>query len=179
MNLEELELRFKANYGDVIQKMDEFVALVGQKTGDLQMKTQGNLDRIRQAFGETLAKSSEAAKEEVQKRGEAENDKQKAIQKTIEVQDKATEKILESNRTQAESSRDAVNASEKSLDSLTARLQEASNMQQRIANQTKIARESVGDIPKPKSDSKRVANSQTTPKVQTEEEKLRDRKSVV
>lgn len=173
MNLEELELRFKANYGDVIQKMDEFVALVGQKTGDLQMKTQGNLDRIRQAFGETLAKSSEATKEEVQKRGEAENDKQKAIQKTIEVQDKATEKILESNRTQAESSRDAVNASEKGLDSLTARLQEASNMQQRIANQTKIARESVGDIPKPKSDSKRVANSQTTPKVQTEEEKLR------
>ncbi|WGN89767.1 lytic transglycosylase [Ligilactobacillus faecis] len=173
MNLEELELRFKANYGDVIQKMDEFVALVGQKTGDLQMKTQGNLNRIRQALGETLAKSSEAAKEEVQKRGEAENDKQKAIQKTIEVQDKATEKILESNRTQAESSRDAVNASEKGLDSLTARLQEASNMQQRIANQTKIARESVGDIPKPKSDSKRVANSQTTPKVQTEEEKLR------
>lgn len=171
MNLEELELRFKANYGDVIQKMDEFTALIGQKTGDMQMKVQNNLDRIRQSYGDTLAKSSESAKEEVQLRSEAENDKQKAIEKTIEVQDKATEKIVEGNKAQVESSRDAVNASEKGLDSLTARLQEASNMQQRIANQTKVARESVGDIPKPKVDSETV-KKQTTPRVQTEEEKL-------
>lgn len=171
MNLEELELRFKANYGDVIQKMDEFTALIGQKTGDMQMKVQGNLDRIRQSFGETLSKSNESAKEEVQRRSEAETDKQKAIEKTIEVQDKATEKIVEGNKAQVESSRDAVNASEKGLDSLTARLQEASNMQQRIANQTKVARESVGDIPKPKIDSETV-KKQTTPRVQTEEEKL-------
>ena len=171
MNLEELELRFKANYGDVIQKMDEFTALIGQKTGDMQMKVQNNLDRIRQSYGETLAKSSESAKEEVKRRSEAENDKQRAIEKTIEVQDKATEKIVEGNKAQVESSRDAVNASEKGLDSLTARLQEASNMQQRIANQTKVARESVGDIPKPKVDSETV-KKQTTPRVQTEEEKL-------
>ncbi|THE20237.1 lytic transglycosylase [Ligilactobacillus animalis] len=171
MNLEELELRFKANYGDVIQKMDEFTALIGQKTGDMQMKVQGNLDRIRQSFGETVAKSSESAKEEVQRRSEAENDKQKAIEKTIEVQDKATEKIVEGNKAQVESSKDAVNASEKGLDSLTARLQEASNMQQRIANQTKVARESVGDIPKPKVDSETV-KKQTTPRIKTEEEKL-------
>lgn len=171
MNLEELELRFKANYGDVIQKMDEFTALIGQKTGDMQMNVQNNLDRIRQSYGETLAKSSESAKEEVKRRSEAENDKQRAIEKTIEVQDKATEKIVEGNKAQVESSRDAVNASEKGLDSLTARLQEASNMQQRIANQTKVARESVGDIPKPKVDSETV-KKQTTPRVQTEEEKL-------
>lgn len=171
MNLEELELRFKANYGDVIQKMDEFTALIGQKTGDMQMKVQNNLDRIRQSYGETLAKSSESAKEEVKRRSETENDKQRAIEKTIEVQDKATEKIVEGNKAQVESSRDAVNASEKGLDSLTARLQEASNMQQRIANQTKVARESVGDIPKPKVDSETV-KKQTTPRVQTEEEKL-------
>lgn len=171
MNLEELELRFKANYGDVIQKMDEFTALIGQKTGDMQMKVQGNLDRIRQSFGETLSKSNESAKEEVQRRSEAENDKQKAIEKTIEVQDKATEKIVEGNKAQVESSKDAVNASEKGLDSLTARLQEASNMQQRIANQTKVARESVGDIPKPKIDSETV-KKQTTPRIKTEEEKL-------
>ncbi len=171
MNLEELELRFKANYGDVIQKMDEFTALIGQKTGDMQMKVQGNLDRIRQSFGETLSKSSESAKEEVQRRSEAENDKQKAIEKTIEVQDKATEKIVEGNKAQVESSKDAVNASEKGLDSLTARLQEASNMQQRIANQTKVARESVGDIPKPKVDSETV-KKQTTSRIKTEEEKL-------
>lgn len=171
MDLEELELRFKANYGDVIQKMDEFTALIGQKTGDMQMKVQGNLDRIRQSFGETLSKSSDSAKEEVQRRSEAEKDKQKVIEKTIEVQDKATEKIVEGNKAQVESSKDAVNASEKGLDSLTARLQEASNMQQRIANQTKIARESVGDIPKPKVDSETV-KKQTTPRIQTEEEKL-------
>lgn len=171
MDLEELELRFKANYGDVIQKMDEFTALIGQKTGDMQMKVQGNLDRIRQSFGETLSKSSDSAKEEVQRRSEAENDKQKAIEKTIEVQDKATEKIIEGNKAQVESSKDAVNASEKGLDSLTARLQEASNMQQRIANQTKVARESVGDIPKPKVDSETI-KKQTTPRIKTEEEKL-------
>ena len=171
MNLEELELRFKANYGDVIQKMDEFTALIGQKTGDMQMKVQGNLDRIRQSFGETLSKSSDSAKEEVQRRSEAEKDKQKAIEKTIEVQDKATEKIVEGNKAQVESSKDAVNASEKGLDSLTARLQEASNMQQRIANQTKVARESVGDIPKPKVDSETI-KKQTTPRIKTEEEKL-------
>lgn len=171
MNLEELELRFKANYGDVIQKMDEFTALIGQKTGDMQMKVQGNLDRIRQSFGETLSKSSDSAKEEVQRRSEAENDKQKAIEKTIEVQDKATEKIVAGNKAQVESSKDAVNASEKGLDSLTARLQEASNMQQRIANQTKVARESVGDIPKPKVDSETI-KKQTTPRIKTEEEKL-------
>ena len=171
MNLEELELRFKANYGDVIQKMDEFTALIGQKTSDMQMKVQSNLDRIRQSYGEALSKSSESAKEEVQRRSEAENDKQRAIEKTIEVQDNATKKIVEGNKVQAESSRDAVNASEKGLDSLTARLQEASNMQQRIANQTKIARESVGDIPKPKVDSETV-KKQTTPRIQTEEEKL-------
>ncbi len=171
MNLEELELRFKANYGDVIQKMDEFTALIGQKTGDMQMKVQNNLDRIRQSYGETLAKSSESAKEEVKRRSEAENDKQKAIEKTIEVQDNATQKIVEGNKVQAESSRDAVNASEKGLDSLTARLQEASNMQQRIANQTKVARESVGDIPKPKVDSETI-KKQTTPRIKTEEEKL-------
>nr|WP_306808980.1 lytic transglycosylase [Ligilactobacillus murinus] len=151
--------------------MDEFTALIGQKTGDMQMKVQNNLDRIRQSYGETLAKSSESAKEEVKRRSEAENDKQRAIEKTIEVQDKATEKIVEGNKAQVESSRDAVNASEKGLDSLTARLQEASNMQQRIANQTKVARESVGDIPKPKVDSETV-KKQTTPRVQTEEEKL-------
>nr|WP_276535424.1 lytic transglycosylase [Ligilactobacillus apodemi] len=151
--------------------MDEFTALIGQKTSDMQMKVQSNLDRIRQSYGETLSKSSESAKEEVQRRSEAENDKQRAIEKTIEVQDNATKKIVEGNKVQAESSRDAVNASEKGLDSLTARLQEVYNMQQRIANQTKIARESVGDIPKPKVDSETV-KKQTTPRIQTEEEKL-------
>ena len=40
MDLEELELRFRANYGDVLQKMDELTSLIGQKTNDMQVKIQ-------------------------------------------------------------------------------------------------------------------------------------------
>ena len=171
MELEELELRFKANYGDVIQKMDEFTALIGQKTGDMQEKVQSSLDRIGQAYKDTTAKSNESAKEEARQRSESENSKQRAIEKTVEVQDKATEKIVAGNRAQAESAKDAVNISEKGLDGLTAKLQEASNVQQRIANQTKIARESVGDVPKANI-GKKTAKSQSTSRPLTEEEKL-------
>lgn len=171
MNLEELELRFKANYGDVIQKMDEFTALIGQKTGDMQEKVQSSLGRIGQAYKDTIAKSNESAKEEARQRSESENSKQRAIEKTVEVQDKATGKIVAGNRAQAESAKDAVNISEKALDGLTAKLQEASNVQQRIANQTKIARESVGDFPKANV-GKKTAKSQSTSRLLTEEEKL-------
>lgn len=147
MDLEELELRFRANYGDVLQKMDELTSLIGQKTNDMQVKIQSNLDRIQQNMNDNASKANEKAKEEVRQREEAENSKQKSIERTASVQDDATNRVIEGNKAQAESSKEAVNQSEKSLDSLTARLQEASNMQQRIAQQTKIARETVGDIP--------------------------------
>ncbi|MBW3349602.1 lytic transglycosylase [Limosilactobacillus reuteri] len=147
MDLEELELRFRANYGDVLQKMDELTSLIGQKTNDMQVKIQSNLDRIQQNMNDNASKANEKAKEEVRQREEAENSKQKSIEHTASVQDDATNRIIEGNRAQAESSKEAVNQSEKSLDSLTARLQEAANMQQRIAQQTKVARETVGDIP--------------------------------
>ena len=147
MDLEELELRFRANYGDVLQKMDELTSLIGQKTNDMQVKIQSNLDRIQQNMNDNASKANEKAKEEVRQREEAENSKQKSIERTASVQDDATNRIIERNKAQAESSKEAVNQSEKSLDSLTARLQEASNMQQRIAQQTKVARETVGDIP--------------------------------
>ena len=147
MDLEELELRFRANYGDVLQKMDELTSLIGQKTNDMQVKIQSNLDRIQQNMNDNASKANEKAKEEVRQREETENSKQKSIERTASVQDDATNRIIEGNKAQAESSKEAVNESEKSLDSLTARLQEASNMQQRIAQQTKVARETVGDIP--------------------------------
>ncbi|RMX24381.1 lytic transglycosylase [Limosilactobacillus reuteri] len=147
MDLEELELRFRANYGDVLQKMDELTSLIGQKTNDMQVKIQSNLDRIQQNMNDNASKANEKAKEEVRQREEAENSKQKSIERTASVQNDATNRIIEGNKAQAESSKEAVNESEKSLDSLTARLQEASNMQQRIAQQTKVARETVGDIP--------------------------------
>ncbi len=147
MDLEELELRFRANYGDVLQKMDELTSLIGQKTNDMQVKIQSNLDRIQQNMNDNASKANEKAKEEVRQREEAENSKQKSIERTASVQDDATNRIIEGNKAQTESSKEAVNQSEKSLDSLTARLQEAANMQQRIAQQTKVARETVGDIP--------------------------------
>lgn len=147
MDLEELELRFRANYGDVLQKMDELTSLIGQKTNDMQVKIQSNLDRIQQNMNDNASKANEKAKEEVRQREEAENSKQKSIERTASVQDDATNRIIEGNKAQAESSKEAVNQSKKSLDSLTARLQEAANMQQRIAQQTKVARETVGDIP--------------------------------
>ena len=58
MDLEELELRFRANYGDVLQKMDELTSLIGQKTNDMQVKIQSNLDRIQQNMNACNSASS-------------------------------------------------------------------------------------------------------------------------
>lgn len=166
MDLEELELRFRANYGDVLQKMDELTSLIGQKTNDMQVKIQSNLDRIQQNMNDNASKANEKAKEEVRQREEAENSKQKSIERTASVQDDATNRIIEGNKAQAESSKEAVNQSEKSLDSLTARLQEASNMQQRIAQQTKIARETVGDIPVKQAQQEVRPKEKTRPRIE-------------
>lgn len=165
MDLEELELRFRANYGDVLQKMDELTSLIGQKTNDMQVKIQSNLDRIQQNMNDNASKANEKAKEEVRQREEAENSKQKSIERTASVQDDATNRIIEGNKAQAESSKEAVNQSEKSLDSLTARLQEAANMQQRIAQQTKVARETVGDIPVKQSQQEVRPKEKTRPRI--------------
>lgn len=166
MDLEELELRFRANYGDVLQKMDELTSLIGQKTNDMQVKIQSNLDRIQQNMNDNASKANEKAKEEVRQREEAENSKQKSIERTASVQDDATNRIIEGNKAQAESSKEAVNESEKSLDSLTARLQEASNMQQRIAQQTKVARETVGDIPVKQAQQEVRPKEKTRPRIE-------------
>ena len=166
MDLEELELRFRANYGDVLQKMDELTSLIGQKTNDMQVKIQSNLDRIQQNMNDNASKANEKAKEEVRQREEAENSKQKSIERTASVQDDATNRIIEGNKAQAESSKEAVNQSEKSLDSLTARLQEASNMQQRIAQQTKVARETVGDIPVKQAQQEVRPKEKTRPRIE-------------
>ena len=151
MDLEELELRFRANYGDVIQKVDELTNLIVQKTGDMQYKMQNNLDKFQQSMNESTSRANENVKEEVRQRSEAEEIKQKLLEQTLNTQNDVTDKIIQGNKEQAESSKEAVNQSEKSLDSLTARLQEASNMQQRIAQQTSAAHDVVKDISKPKS----------------------------
>ena len=151
MDLEELELRFRANYGDVIQKIDELTNLIVQKTGDMQYKMQNNLDKFQQSMNESTSRANENVKEEVHQRSEAEEAKRKLLEQTLNTQNDVTDKIVQGNKEQAESSKEAVNQSEKSLDSLTARLQEASNMQQRIAQQTSAAHDVVKDISKPKS----------------------------
>lgn len=151
MDLEELELRFRANYGDVIQKVDELTNLIVQKTGDMQYKMQNNLDKFQQSMNESTSRANENVKEEVRQRSEAEEAKQKLLEQTLNTQNEVTDKIVQGNKEQAESSKEAVNQSEKSLDSLTARLQEASNMQQRIAQQTNAAHDVVKDISKLKS----------------------------
>lgn len=151
MDLEELELRFRANYGDVIQKVDELTNLIVQKTGDMQYKMQNNLDKFQQSMNESTSRANENVKEEVHQRSEAEEAKRKLLEQTLNTQNDVTDKIVQGNKEQAESSKEAVNQSEKSLDSLTARLQEASNMQQRIAQQTSAAHDVVKDISKPKS----------------------------
>ncbi|MTE03905.1 lytic transglycosylase [Lactobacillus johnsonii] len=151
MDLEELELRFRANYGDVIQKIDELTNLIVQKTGDMQYKMQNNLDKFQQSMNESTSRANENVKEEVRQRSEAEEAKQKLLEQTLNTQNEVTDKIVQGNKEQAESSKEAVNQSEKSLDSLTARLQEASNMQQRIAQQTSAAHDVVKDISRPKS----------------------------
>ncbi|WP_436341494.1 lytic transglycosylase [Lactobacillus johnsonii] len=151
MDLEELELRFRANYGDVIQKVDELTNLIVQKTSDMQYKMQNNLDKFQQSMNESTSRANGNVKEEVRQRSEAEEAKQKLLEQTLNTQNEVTDKIVQGNKEQAESSKEAVNQSEKSLDSLTARLQEASNMQQRIAQQTSAAHDVVKDISKPKS----------------------------
>ncbi|MGI1820159.1 hypothetical protein ACRPK1_08655 [Lactobacillus johnsonii] len=151
MDLEELELRFRANYGDVIQKVDELTNLIVQKTGDMQYKMQNNLDKFQQSMNESTSRANENVKEEVRQRSEAEESKQTLLEQTLNTQNEVTDKIVQGNKEQAESSKEAVNQSEKSLDSLTARLQEASNMQQRIAQQTSAAHDVVKDISRPKS----------------------------
>lgn len=151
MDLEELELRFRANYGDVIQKIDELTNLIVQKTGDMQYKMQNNLDKFQQSMNESTSRANENVKEEIHQRSEAEEAKQKLLEQTLNTQNEVTDKIVQGNKEQAESSKEAVNQSEKSLDSLTARLQEASNMQQRIAQQTSTAHDVIKDISRPKS----------------------------
>ena len=166
MDLEELELRFTANYGDVMRKLDEFTNIISQKTNDMQYKIQDGLGKINQSMNDNVSKANESAKEEVRQRTEAENAKQKLLEQTLNTQNDVTDKVIQGNKEQAESSKEAVNQSEKSLDSLTARLQEASNMQQRIAQQTSAAREAISDITKPKEQSQRRERATTRPQVQ-------------
>ena len=72
MDLEELELRFRANYGDVIQKVDELTNLIVQKTGDMQYKMQNNLDKFQQSMNESTSRANENVKEEVRQRSSIE-----------------------------------------------------------------------------------------------------------
>ena len=92
MDLEELELRFRANYGDVIQKVDELTNLIVQKTGDMQYKMQNNLDKFQQSMNESTSRANENVKEEVRQRSEAEEAKQKLLEQTLNTQNEVTDR---------------------------------------------------------------------------------------
>ena len=109
MDLEELELRFTANYGDVMRKLDEFTDIISQKTNDMQYKIQDGLGKINQSMNDNVSKANESAKEEVRQRTEAEQAKQKLLEQTLNTQNEVTDKIVQGNKEQAESSKEAVN----------------------------------------------------------------------
>ena len=98
MDLEELELRFRANYGDVIQKIDELTNLIVQKTGDMQYKMQNNLDKFQQSMNESTSRANENVKEEVHQRSEAEEAKRKLLEQTLNTQNDVTDKIVQGNK---------------------------------------------------------------------------------
>lgn len=86
MDLEELELRFTANYGDVMRKLDEFTNIISQKTNDMQYKIQDGLGKINQSMNDNVSKANESVKEEVRQRTEAEQAKQKLLEQTLNTQ---------------------------------------------------------------------------------------------
>ena len=109
MDLEELELRFTANYGDVMRKLDEFTDIISQKTNDMQYKIQDGLGKINQSMNDNVSKANESAKEEVRQRTEAEQAKQKLLEQTLNTQNDVTDKIVQGNKEKAERTKETVN----------------------------------------------------------------------
>lgn len=80
MQLEELEVVFKANYGDLVSKTQQIYQLIESKTNSLANNIQNNLNRANQATQSGVQSSNQAAEATVR----AEEKKQQAYQKTSE-----------------------------------------------------------------------------------------------
>ncbi len=80
MQLEELEVVFKANYGDLVSKTQQIYQLIESKTNSLANNIQNDLNRANQATQSGAQSSNQAAEATVR----AEEKKQQAYQKTSE-----------------------------------------------------------------------------------------------
>lgn len=80
MQLEELEVVFKANYGDLVSKTQQIYQLIESKTNSLANNIQNDLNRASQATQSGVQSSNQAAEATVR----AEEKKQQAYQKTSE-----------------------------------------------------------------------------------------------
>ncbi len=80
MQLEELEVVFKANYGDLISKTQQIYQLIESKTNSLANNIQNDLNRANQATQSGVQSSNQAAEATTR----AEEKKQQAYQKTSE-----------------------------------------------------------------------------------------------
>lgn len=80
MQLEELEVVFKANYGDLVSKTQQIYQLIESKTNSLANNIQNDLNRANQATQSGVQSSNQAAEATVR----AEEKKQQAYQRTSE-----------------------------------------------------------------------------------------------
>ncbi len=80
MQLEELEVVFKANYGDLVSKTQKIYQLIESKTNSLANNIQNDLNRANQATQNGVQSSNQAAEATVR----AEEKKQQSYQKTSE-----------------------------------------------------------------------------------------------
>lgn len=80
MQLEELEVVFKANYGDLVSKTQQIYQLIESKTNSLANNIQNDLNRANQATQSGVQSSNQAAEATTR----AEEKKQQAYQKTSE-----------------------------------------------------------------------------------------------
>jgi SLT domain-containing protein len=80
MQLEELEVVFKANYGDLVSKTQQIYQLIESKTNSLANNIQNDLNRANQATQSGVQSSNQAAEATAR----AEEKKQQAYQRTSE-----------------------------------------------------------------------------------------------
>lgn len=80
MQLEELEVVFKANYGDLVSKTQQIYQLIESKTNSLANNIQNDLNRANQATQSGVQSSNQAAEATAR----AEKKKQQAYQRTSE-----------------------------------------------------------------------------------------------
>ncbi|GHN31134.1 putative minor tail protein [Lactobacillus delbrueckii] len=89
MQLEELEVVFKANYGDLVSKTQQIYQLIESKTNSLANNIQNDLNRANQATQSGVQSSNQAAEATAR----AEEKKQQAYQKTSEAKKRETVEI--------------------------------------------------------------------------------------